>query len=154
AGGEVDGLGWDSLRRVPRPGAPSSIRSGEAGPTPAQRRAPCAHAVGRPARDSSRSPSARQKDSPVSRGLATLPAPGRRRLGRHLPPERGYELRRLVSARRLSAPTRAGRNDRRFPYYGASFWIGRTSTEPPTSKIGQPLEISTACSRSLASITI
>src|SRR5215471_1935495 len=33
-------------------------------------------------------------------------------------------------------------------------WTGRTSTEPPTSRIGQPLEISTACARSLASIEL
>jgi len=33
-------------------------------------------------------------------------------------------------------------------------WIGRTSTEPPTSSMGQPLEISTACARSFASTTM
>jgi len=33
-------------------------------------------------------------------------------------------------------------------------WTGRTSTEPPTSKIGQPLDISTACARSVASIRL
>src|SRR5215831_11139571 len=32
--------------------------------------------------------------------------------------------------------------------------IGRTSTDPPTSKIGQPFEISTACARSRASIKV
>src|SRR5208282_3393095 len=35
-----------------------------------------------------------------------------------------------------------------------SCMTGRTSTEPPTSRIGQPLEISTACARSLASIRL
>jgi|SoiMetStandDraft_2_1073263.scaffolds.fasta_scaffold12415_6 hypothetical protein len=34
------------------------------------------------------------------------------------------------------------------------FMTGRTSTAPSTSKIGQPLESSTACSRSLASISV
>src|SRR5262249_28891597 len=36
----------------------------------------------------------------------------------------------------------------------STFMTGRTSTEPPTSKIGQPFEISDACSRSFASISM
>ena len=39
-------------------------------------------------------------------------------------------------------------------HYMLSCWTGRTSTEPPTSRIGQPFEISTACARSLASISV
>jgi hypothetical protein len=42
---------------------------------------------------------------------------------------------------------------RAFPY-AVIFMVGRTSTEPPPSRMGQPLEISTACVRSLASITM
>src|SRR5215472_4322226 len=38
--------------------------------------------------------------------------------------------------------------------YMLNFMTGRTSTPPSTSKIGQPLESSTACSRSRASISV
>jgi hypothetical protein len=37
--------------------------------------------------------------------------------------------------------------------YMLGFATGRTSTEPPASRIGQPFEISTACATSLASTT-
>src|SRR6516162_5727859 len=40
------------------------------------------------------------------------------------------------------------------PHHMFSCMTGRTSTEPPTSKIGQPLESSTAWVRSLASIRL
>src|SRR5215469_9583701 len=36
----------------------------------------------------------------------------------------------------------------------AKGWIGRTSTEPPTSRIGQPFESSAACSKSRAWISV
>ena len=39
-------------------------------------------------------------------------------------------------------------------YHMFIFMTGRTSTAPSTSKIGQPLESSTACSRSRASISV
>ena len=39
-------------------------------------------------------------------------------------------------------------------YHMFIFMTGRTSTAPSTSRIGQPLESSTACSRSRASISV
>src|SRR5215510_1890487 len=42
----------------------------------------------------------------------------------------------------------------RILHHISTFMTGRTSTEPPTSRIGQPFEISNACARSFASINI
>src|SRR5262249_43483153 len=75
----------------------------------------CAGAAECRARDSSPWQAATQKGFPACHGISTLPARGRRRLARRLPPARGWARRRSGSAWRPCAPPHAGTGGRSAP---------------------------------------